>query len=166
MRLIVAGLLTIACGAAHADCSIPEGDKKLDPVEAGFCRSDAVFVGRVDSRMETIRSFREDGSDRTRHFWTEKTSLTVLKSFKGATDEKVAMSAELYDKQGAFSLKRESEYLVFATRLNDQEFTAATPACSVQPTLLLADADKVLAQLDAHRSGRKPIDCKRIRPKN
>jgi hypothetical protein len=158
--------LLIATSSNAAECVIPEESKKLDPVEVGFCESDAVFVGKVEGRMETIRAYRDEGSEQTKHFRTELSTVAVVKSFKGELTDKVTMSSELYDKKGAFSFQRENEYLVFAKKVpNRSEYAGASAACSVQPTVLVAAAEAALKQLNDHRSGRKKIDCKNIRPK-
>jgi hypothetical protein len=152
--------------AAAAECTIAEESKRLDPVEAGFCESDAVFVGKVENRVETIRAYREEGTDRTKHYRVEVSTMTVGKDYKDMKDGKVTMTADLYDKKtGAFSFKLEDEYLVFAKRLPSGEFAGATSACSVQPTLPIADAKQALERLEQHRKGTKKIDCKNIRAK-
>ena len=156
----------MAVSANAAECVIPEASKQLDPVEVGFCESDAVFVGKVEGRMETIRAFRPEGSEQTKHFRTELSTVSVVKSFKGELADKVTMSSELYDKKGAFSFQRENEYLVFAKKTaTANEYAGASAACSVQPTVLIAAAESALKQLSDHKSGRKKIDCKNIRPK-
>jgi hypothetical protein len=156
----------IAASSNAAECVIAEESKQLDPVEVGFCESEAVFVGKVEGRMETIRAYREEGSERTKHFRTELSTVAVVKTYKGELADKVTMSSELYDKKGAFSFQRENEYLVFAKKMpNANEYAGASAACSVQPTTLVAAAAAALKQLDDHKSGRKKIDCKNIRPK-
>jgi hypothetical protein len=149
-----------------AECSIPEQAKMLDPVEVGFCESDAVFVGVVEGRMETIRAYREEGSDRTKHYRLEIGTVRVTKSYKDKLPEKITTNADLYDKKGAFSFEREKEYLVFAKRLPAGEYAGASAACSVQPTVPLTDATKILEQLDRHVKGSQKIDCKNIRVKS
>lgn len=152
--------------AGAAECTIAEETKKLDPVEVGFCESDAVFVGKVESRVETIRAYREEGSERTKHYRIEISTVKVAEGYKGMKDGKVTMTADLYDKKtGAFSFGLEKEYLVFAKRLASGEYAGATAACSVQPTLPIADAKQALEQLEQHRKGTKKIDCKNIRTK-
>lgn len=113
-----------------AECSIDEDARKLDPVEVGFCESDAVFIGKVDARLETIRAYTAEGSNRTEHYRIETSTVRVLDQFKGKLPEKVSMIADLYDKQsGAFSFENGKEYLVFAKRLsNDNEYAGASDA--------------------------------------
>jgi hypothetical protein len=163
---VCAFIWVVAGWADAAECVIAEESKKLDPVEVGFCKSDAVFVGKVEGRMETIRAYRDEGSEQTKHFRTELSTVAVVKSFKGELTDKVTMTSELYDKKGAFSFQRENEYLVFAKKVpNGNEYAGASAACSVQPTVLVAAAEAALKQLEDHKSGRKKIDCKNIRPK-
>jgi len=152
--------------AGLAECTIAEDAKRLDPVEAGFCESDAVFVGKVENRVETIRAYREEGTDRTKHYRIEVSTVKIGESYKGAKDAKVTMTSDLYDKKtGAFSFQLENEYLVFAKRLPSGEYAGATTACSVQPTLPIADAKRALERLEQHRKGTKKIDCQNIRAK-
>jgi hypothetical protein len=149
-----------------AECTIAEESKQLDPVEVGFCESDAVFVGTVESRLETVRAYREEGSDRTKHYRIEVSTMKVGKDYKGAKEGKVTMTSDLYDKKtGAFSFELHKEYLVFAKRQPTGEYAGATTACSVQPTLPIADAKQALERLEQHRKGTKKIDCKNIRAK-
>jgi hypothetical protein len=162
---VIACACIVFSRAALAECTIAEEVKALDPVEVGFCESDAVFLGVVDARMETIRAFRPEGSEQTKHFRTEKSTVKVGKIFKGTLPEKVTMSSELYDKQGAFSFEREKEYVVFARRLATDEYAGASAACSVQPTLTVADARKVIERLERHQNGSKKIDCTNISAK-
>ncbi len=152
---------------ALAECAIEERTKTLDPVEVGYCESDAVFVGKVDSRLETIRAFTPEGSTTTKHFRIEISTVSVANAYKSKLPAKVTMITDLYDKKsGAFSFKNGEEYLVFAKRLPAaNEYAGASAACSVQPTLLLADAQKAREQLEQHRKGSKKIDCDNIRPK-
>lgn len=162
----------VACLAlshgALAECVISEESKALDPVEVGFCESDAVFTGKVDARLETIRAFTAEGGTTTKHYRIEYSTVRVLDSFKGKLPEKVFMIVDLYDKKtAAFSFQNGKEYLVFAKRLPaENEYAGASAACSVQPTLLLADAADARKQLEQHRKGTKKIDCKNIRPKS
>jgi hypothetical protein len=166
LRAACALTLLIAASSNAAECGIAEESKRLDPVEVGFCESDAVFVGKVEGRMETIRAYREEGTENTKHYRTELSTVAVVKSFKGELADKVTMTSELYDKKGAFSFQRENEYLIFAKKMpNANEYAGASAACSVQPTVLVAAAEAALKQLDDHKSGRKKIDCKNIRPK-
>jgi hypothetical protein len=152
--------------AALAECIVPEDTKKLDPVEVGFCESDAVFVGKVQARLETVRAFRAEGSEQTQHFRTETSTVQVLDTYKGAPPKEVKMNAELYDKGETFSFGIMKEYLIFAKRLADTDrYSGATAKCSVQSTLPIADAAAALKRLDDHKSGRKRIDCNNIRPK-
>lgn len=167
-RWMAAATLMCAAGTAGAqECSIPEANKALDPVEVGFCESAAVFVARIEGRMETVRAFRPEGSERTMHYLTERAATRVLKSFKGKVPDKITMIADLYDKKaGAFSFRRDNEYLVFAKRLpGENEYAGASAACSVQPTLLMAEATQALEQLEQHRKGVNKIDCEKLRPK-
>lgn len=156
-----------ASNAALAECTISERSKQLDPVEVGFCESDAVFVGKVDARMETVRAFTPEGATTTKHYRIETSTVRVLDAFKGKLPEKVSMVADLYDKKsGAFSFENGKEYLIFAKRLpTENEYAGASAACSVQPTLPLADATEVRERLEQHRKGTKKIDCEKIREK-
>ena len=169
MRLNRICLFACALTFSHwvlAECTISEEAKRLDPVEVGFCESDAVFVGRVEQRIETASGVREAGSTRTVHVGTETSTVRVLKSYKGTLPDKVTMVANLYDAKVAFSFQKDKEYLVFAKRRADEKgYTGASATCSVQPTLPFEDAKAVLAQLEQHRKGRKPIDCSKIRVK-
>jgi hypothetical protein len=59
-----------------------------------------------------------------------------------------------------------SDYLVFGKRVpGKDEYAGTSAACSVQPTLPLADAKDVIERLEQHRKGAKKIDCKNIRKK-
>jgi hypothetical protein len=164
------GFTALACvmfaRLTFAECTIAEEAKLLDPVEVGFCESDAVFVGTVGTRVETIRAYREEGTDRTKHYRIEVSTVQVGKGYKGTLPDKVTMTSDLYDKQGPFSFKLEEEYLVFAKRLPNDEYAGASAACSVQPTLPIAAAQKAIEQLEQHRKGSKKIDCKNIRAKS
>lgn len=153
--------------AARAECVVSERAKALDPVEVGFCESDAVFVGKVDARLETIRAFTPEGATTTKHYRIETSTVRVLDAYKSKLPEKVTMVADLYDKKsGAFSFENGKEYLVFAKRLPAQnEYAGASALCSVQPTLVLAEAQRAREQLEEHRRGSKKIDCNNIRPK-
>jgi hypothetical protein len=170
MKKLIGCIAALACanGALAAECSIAEETKALDPVEVGFCQSDAVFVGKVSKRFETIRAFTEEGSERTKHFSIELSTVDVAKSFKGAKPaDKLTMTTNLYDKKtGAYSFKMQQEYLVFAKRVQGKdEWEGASANCSVQPSLPLAEAKSVLDQLEQHRKGTKKIDCAKIRKK-
>jgi len=159
--------MSTAASTLAAECSIPEEAKQADPIEYAFCQSDAVFVGKVDGRLETVRAYRAEGSDRTQHFRVEKSTLVPAKTFKGDLAGKLTFTADLYDKKaGAFSFEQGKEYLVFAKRLPDGEYEGASAACSVQPTMLVAAAEKGLKRLEDHRSGRAKIDCKKLSPKS
>jgi hypothetical protein len=167
--LAIASALTLAMGvqSARADCTISDESKQLDPVEVGFCESDAVFVGKVESRLETIRAYTEEGSGKTKHYRIESSTLRVDESYKGKLPAKVTLIADLYDKKsGAFSFVNGEEYVVFAKRLpTGNEYAGASAACSVQPTVLLAEAKLVRERLEQHRKNGKKIDCKNIQPK-
>jgi hypothetical protein len=152
--------------AGWAECTIAEASLAQDPVEVGYCESDAVFVGKVASRMETARAYRDEGSEVTKHYLVESSTVEVSESFKGKPPVRVTLSANLYDKKSAFSFKLGEEYVVFAKRLGSNEYAAASAACSVQPTLLKVDAGAVLKQLEQHAGGRTKIDCANIRPKS
>jgi hypothetical protein len=153
--------------AAFAECAISERAKALDPVEVGFCESDAVFVGKVDARLETIRAYTPEGETTTKHFRIETSTVRVLDAYKSRLPEKITMIADLYDKKtGAFSFENGKEYLVFAKRLpGENEYAGASALCSVQPTLVLAEAGGAREQLEQHRKGVRKIDCNNIRPK-
>lgn len=163
----VALLVLATTGQVRADCTIAEATLALDPVEAGFCESDAVFVGAVDSRSETERGFREKGSERMQHQLIETSALRITRRYKGKLPDKVEMIVNLYDKQSpAFSFERGKQYLVFAKRLAGQDqYAGATATCSVQATLPIAESEKAVEQLEQHRKGRKVIDCGKIRTK-
>jgi len=171
MRVLQIGFAVVAMSTAvsagAAECSIPEEAKQVDPVEYGFCEADAVFIGKVEERLETIRAYRAEGSDRTQHFRIEKSTLVPSKTFKGDLAKKLTFTADLYDKKtGTFSFERGKEYLVFAKRLADGEYTGASAACSVQPTVLVETADTARQRLEDHRSGKSKIDCKKLAPKS
>jgi len=160
-------LAVLACGAvqiAHADCVISEAVKPLDPVAVGFCESDAVFVGKSEGAIESIGGVTEEGAP-TRHFRTQRSTLRVLERYKGAKSETVTMIADLYAKQGAYAFEAGKTYLVFAKRLAGENEYAGAGACSVQPTLLIDDAEQVLKQLEQQKQGREKVNCKTIRAK-
>lgn len=172
-RSVPSVVTTICLAFSHgavvlaAECAIPEESKRLDPVEVGFCESDAVFVGKVESRLETTRAFRAEGSEHTQHFRTETSTVRVLTSLKGKQPDKVTMTAELYDKGETFSFALGREYLIFARKLpGENRYAGIGAKCSVQPSLLLVEADNALKQLEQHTTGRKKIDCKNIRTKD
>lgn len=170
MKTLIGCIAALACanGALAAECTIAEETKALDPVEVGFCQSDAVVVGKVSQRFETIRAFTEEGSERTKHFSIELSTVDVAKSFKGATSaDKLTMTTNLYDKKtGAYSFKMQQEYLIFAKRVQGKdEWEGASANCSVQPSLPIADAKAAIEQLEQHRTGKKKIDCGNIRKK-
>lgn len=168
LHAVAAALACVALSpAAIAECEITERAKALDPVEVGFCESDAVFVGKVDARLETIRAFTPEGATTTKHYRIESSAVRVVDAYKSKLPDKVTMIADLYDKKtGAFSFQNGQEYLVFAKRLPAaNEYAGASAACSVQPTVLLADAARAREQLEQHRKGTKKIDCNNIRPK-
>jgi hypothetical protein len=149
-----------------AVCAFAEGAMKLDPVEVGFCESDAVFVAKVEGATETIGGVTEEGSTNTKHFDIQRSSLRVIDRYKGKLPDKVTMIADLYSKDGAYVFESGKTYLVFAKRLaGENEFAGATAACALQSTLPIDNADKVLKQLDDQKKGRKKIDCKNIRSK-
>lgn len=170
MKTLIGCIAALACSnfALAAECTIAEETKALDPVEVGFCQSDAVFVGKVNNRIETIRAFRAEGSERTGHYRLEVNTIDVVKSFKGPAKGELTLTSDLYDKKtGAYTFKLTQEYLIFAKRVEGKdEYEGATATCSVQPTLLLADAKAALDQLEQHRKGKKKIDCAKIRPKS
>ncbi len=163
--------LTLGAASVHAqapatECVIAEEKRKLDPVEVGFCESDAVFVGKVDTAMETMRAYREEGSDRTKHFRTQRSTLKVTSPHKGQLPEKVTMVAELRFADEAYTFQIGKDYLIFAKKLPaENEYAAASAACSLQPTLRMDEAANAIKQLEAHKKGTKKIDCKNIRPK-
>jgi hypothetical protein len=155
-------------GAVSAECMIADEKKLLDPVEVGYCESDAVFVAKAEGKIETIRAFRPEGSERTMHYRIETTTVRLSSRYKGKTPDTATMITDLYDKNAsAYSFERGKEYLVFAKRLpGENEYAGASAACSVQPTLPLNEATKALEQLEQHRKGSKKIDCKAIRMKD
>jgi hypothetical protein len=155
-----------ASPGVHAECTIAEEAKQLDPVEVGFCESDAVFIGKVEQKIETMRSYREEGSDRTKHYGIQHSTVKVTGRIKGASADKVAMITELYEKDRAFEFELLKTYLIFAKKLpGDDEYVGASAKCSVQPTLAIEAAAKAIKQLEDHAKGRKKIDCSSIRPK-
>jgi hypothetical protein len=163
-KSVVALAAVTALLAQHgsaADCTISEASRALDPVVAGYCESDAVFIGTVESRVETERSFRPEGAENTRHFLIETSTVRVSKSFKGQLPETVEMIVDLYDKKSpAYSFQRGKEYLVFAKQLStDNRYAGATATCSVQPTLPIAEAAKALEKLDQISKKAKPSVC-------
>jgi len=162
-----AGLLLTVGLSQHvlAACVVAEESKQLDPVEVGFCESDAVFVGKSEGAIETIGGVTEEGSD-TKHFRVQRSTVRVVDRFKGAPSDKVTLIADLYAKEPAYVFEAGKTYLIFAKQLkSDTEYAGAVAACSVQPTLPIADAEKALKQLELHRKGQKKIDCNSIRPK-
>jgi hypothetical protein len=167
----VIGLL-MACSVvsqnASAECVIAAEQKLLDPVEVGYCESDAIFVAKAEGKIETVRAFRPEGSERTAHYRIERSTLRVSNSYKGKLPDTVTMITDLYDKSAsAYSFERDKEYLVFAKRLaGENEYASASATCSVQPTVQIADASQALEQLEQHRKGRKKVDCKNIRAKD
>jgi hypothetical protein len=169
---LMRAVLLLAAGlsqCALAECVIADELKQLDPVEAGFCESDAVFVGKSEGAIETIGGVTEEGSE-TKHFRIQRSTVRVLDRYKAAAADKVAdkvtMIADLYAKEPAYVFEAGQTYLIFAKRLKtDTEYAGAVAACAVQPTLPIAAAKSVLKQLEQHKNGQKPIDCKNIRPK-
>ena len=153
-------------GVSWAECTIDAAARSLDPVEVGFCESDAVFVGKVANRMQTARAYREEGSEQTKHYLIETSTVETGNQFKGTVANKVILTANLYDKQGAFSFALGKEYLIFAKRLPSGEYAGASTACSVQPTVKAEEAASALEQLERHAKGKQKIDCKNIRPKS
>jgi hypothetical protein len=152
-----------------ADCVVAEESKQLDPVEVGFCESDAVFIGKSEGAIETIGGVTEAGSE-TKHFRIQRSTVRVVDLYKAPAADKVAdkvtMIADLYAKEPAYVFEAGRTYLIFAKRLKgDTEYAGAVAACSVQPTLPIADAKGALKQLEQHKNGQKVIDCTHIRPK-
>lgn len=165
LSVAAAGAFLFSHGAI-AECVIAEEIKTLDPVEVGYCESDAVFVAKVQSRMETTRAFRAEGSEHTQHFRTETSSAQVGEVFKGTLADKATLTAELYDKGETYSFSMGKEYLVFAKKLpGENRFAGVGAKCSVQPTLPLSEAKEVLKRLQAIKSGKEKIDCDPLRPK-
>jgi hypothetical protein len=166
-RIAVVVLVSAALSPrAFAVCAFAQEALKLDPVEVGFCESDAVFVAKVEGATETIGGVTEEGSTNTKHFDIQRSSVRVLDRYKGKLPDKVTMIADLYSKDGAYVFESGKTYLVFAKRLaGENEYAGATAACALQPTLPIADADKVIKQLEQQKKGRKKIDCKNIRAK-
>ena len=151
---------------AFADCVIAEETKQLDPVEVGYCQADVVLTGNVQIAMETIRAFTEAGSSVTKHFRIQRSTVIVKDRFKGVAADKITIVGDMYAKENSFLFKTGQSYLVFAKRLPaDEEFSTASAACTVQPTLLIADAKAALKQLEQHKSGVRKIDCEKIRAK-
>jgi hypothetical protein len=160
-NLIFALLGLAASPMVLAECVIAEDSSKLDPVEVGFCESDAVFVAKSEGAIETISAFTPEGSTTTKHFRVQRSKLQVLTNYKGEVPDKVTMIADLYAKD-AYVFKAGKTYLVFAKRLAGQnEFAGATAKCSRQSTLHIEDADHAIKRLEQHNSGR-PIDCRAL----
>jgi hypothetical protein len=125
-----------------------------------------VFIGKVEQRLETVRAFRPEGSEKTSHFKAEHSTVKVSASYKGELPESVKMIANLYVPDSAYSFQITKEYLIFAKKLPEaNEYSGASAACSVQPTVPLKDAKKAIAKLEAHKNGKKTIDCAAIRSK-
>jgi hypothetical protein len=160
-RTIVLVLGCVLASVAVAECETAKDLNGRDPVEVGFCEADAVFVGKVDARMETVRAYTPEGATKTEHYRIETSTVRVLDTYKSALPDKVTMIADLYDKKtGAFSFENGKEYLIFAKRLAAaNEYAGASAKCSVQPTLLLSDAHDVRVRLEQHRSGAKQFSC-------
>lgn len=141
-------------------CDITDAERKQNPVEAQFCRSDAVFVGTVDSAIETIRAHTEAGSETTQHFRVQRSTVRVTDNFKEPIADKVTMVADLYSKEAAQVFALGKSYLIFAKRLpTASEYAGASASCALQPTALIEDAKEYLLRLAEHRSGKKPIAC-------
>lgn len=172
-RVLFTRMLSVAAAGgflfshgAFAECVIAEQTKALDPIEVGYCESDAVFVAKVQSRMETTRAFRAEGSEHTQHFRTETSSAQVAEVFKGKLPDQVTLTAELYDKGETYSFSMGQEYLVFAKKLpGDNRFAGVGAKCSVQPTLPLAEAGEALKRLQAIKRGKVKVDCKQLQPR-
>jgi hypothetical protein len=161
-------LLVLTCSAlpqsALADCAVSEASKLFDPVEVGFCESDVVFVGTSEGAIETIGGVTPEGSA-TKHFRIQRSTLQVLERHKGELPDKVKLVADLYAKDGAFVFEYGKTYLIFAKRLAAESEFVGAGSCSVQTTLPIGDAAKVLKQLALHKKGSKKIDCTSIRAK-
>ena len=158
-------LTWFAASAMSAECEIKEAAKQLDAVEVGFCESDAVFVGVSEGAIETMGGLTGE-TGKEKHFRTQRSTLRIVEVYKGDLPEKATLIANLYDKQGAFVFSYGKKYLVFAKKLSgDNEYAGASAACSVQPTLLIEQAEQALQRLQQHRSGAKPIDCANISAK-
>jgi hypothetical protein len=158
-------LMFVAASARSAECEIKESTKQLDAVEVGFCESDAVFVGVSEGAIETVGGLT-DAAGKEKHFRMQRSTLRIVESYKGKLLERAVLIANLYDKQGAFVFSYGKKYLVFAKKLSgDNEYAGASAACSVQPTLLIEQAEQAVLRLQQHRSGAKPIDCANISSK-
>jgi hypothetical protein len=163
--MITAALMCLAASAVSAECEIKEAIKQLDAVEVGFCESDAVFVGVSEGAIETMGGLTGE-TGKEKHFRTQRSTLRVVERYKGDPPEKAMLIANLYDKQGAFVFSYGKKYLVFAKKLSgDNEYAGASATCSVQPTLLIEQAEQALQRLKLHRNGKKPIDCGNISAK-
>jgi hypothetical protein len=162
---VVALALAALSEAVGADCDISEEVKALDPVEVGFCDSDAVFIGTSEGAIETIRAATAEGSTTTKHFRTQRTTMKVTGRVNGKVPDKVTMIADLYAKDRDYVFEYGKTYLIFAKRLAVENEYAGAGACKVQPTLPIENAAAVLKQLEDHKKGRKKIDCKNIRAK-
>jgi hypothetical protein len=163
--MTAAALMCVAASAVSAECEIKEATKQLDATEVGFCESDAIFVGVSEGAIETIGGLTDEAG-KEKHFRTQRSTLRIVEGYKGKLPEKTTMVANLYDKHGAFVFSYGKKYLVFAKKLSgDNEYAGASAACSVQPTLLVEQAEQALLRLQQHRSGAKPIDCANISAK-
>jgi hypothetical protein len=152
--------------SAFADCVLAEEVKLLDPVEVGFCESDAVFVAESAGAIESYGGVTDPESGTTKHFRIQRSTLRILDQHKGKLPDKVILVADLYAKEGAFEFEYGKQYLVFAKRLaGENEFVSAAAQCSVQPTLHIEDAGEALKQLALHKQGTQKIDCKNMRKK-
>jgi hypothetical protein len=145
---------------ASAECAISEEMKKLDPIEVGYCESDAVFIGKVEQKIETIRAYTEPGSDRTKHFATQRSTVGVQNRFKGEPADTVTLISELYDKDRAFEFENLKTYVIFAKKLGaGNEYAGASAKCSVQPTVVVDKAKSVIKQLEQIKKGARKVDC-------
>jgi hypothetical protein len=162
--IVAAALMCIAARAASAECEIKESVKQLDPVEVGFCESDAVFVGVSEGAIETIGGLTDGETGKERHFRMQRSTLRVIERYKGELPEKATLIANLYDKKGAYVFYYGKKYLIFAKKLaGENEYAGASAACSVQPTLPIEQAEQALMRLERHRKGVQPINCDKIK---
>lgn len=163
---LLIAVMSSVCAAASAECVISEDVKKLDPIEVGYCESDAIFVGKVEQKIETSRAYTDAESGQTKHFATQRSTIRIVNTLKGEPGEKVTMLSQLYDKDRAFEFENLKSYVVFAKKLSvEGEYAGASAKCSVQPTVIADKAKNIIKQLERIKSGARKVDCSAIRAK-
>ena len=113
--------------------------------------------------METARAMREEGGTRTQHFLTETSTVRVSGPIRKVARQSHADGQPLRSQGGVLGREGQGVPGVREQASGEDQYAASSAACSVQPSLPIADAQKVLEQLEQHRKGRKRIDCKNIR---